>query len=87
MRKIELAAGEAQALFGVHDENLRHLETDLDITVSARDQEIFLEGADEGVDIAEKVLTTLGKLMSRGYELKDQDVRTALRIAKDAPDV
>ena len=87
MRRIELAEGEVQALFGVHDENLRHLETDLDITVSARDHEIFLEGADERVDIAEKVLTTLGKLMSRGYELKDQDVRTALRIAKDAPDV
>ncbi len=87
MRKIELAEGEVQALFGVHDENLRHLETDLDITVSARDREIFLEGADERVDIAEKVLTELGKLMSRGYELKDQDVRTALRIAKDAPDV
>ncbi len=87
MRKIELAEGEVQALFGVHDENLRHLEADLDITVSARDREIFLEGADERVDIAEKVLTELGKLMSRGYELKDQDVRTALRIAKDTPDV
>ena len=87
MRKIALAEGELQALFGVHDENLRHLESDLDIKVSARDCEVFLEGEDDRVDIAAKVLTELGQLLSRGYQLKDQDVRTALRIAKDAPDV
>ncbi len=87
MRKIALAEGELQALFGVHDENLRHLESDLDITVSARDREVFLEGDDKGVEIAAKVLTELGLLISRGYELKDEDVRTALRIAKDSPQV
>ena len=87
MRKIALAEGELQALFGVHDENLRHLESDLDIKVSARDREVFLEGEDDRVDIAAKVLTELGQLLSRGYQLKDQDVRTALRIAKDAPEI
>ena len=87
MRKIALAEGELQDLFGVHDENLRHLESDLDITVSARDREVFLEGDDERVDIAAKVLTELGGLIAKGYELKDKDVRTALRIAKDAPQV
>ena len=51
MRKIALAEGELQALFGVHDENLRHLESDLDIKVSARDREVFLEGDDDGVEI------------------------------------
>jgi phosphate starvation-inducible PhoH-like protein len=87
MRKIALAEGELQDLFGVHDENLRHLESDLDITVSARDREVFLEGDDERVDIAAKVLTELSGLIAKGYELKDKDVRTALRIAKDAPQV
>jgi phosphate starvation-inducible PhoH-like protein len=87
MRKIALAEGELQALFGVHDKNLRQLESDLDIKVSARDREVFLEGDGEGVEIAAKVLTELGKLVSEGYALKDQDVRTALRIARDAPQV
>ena len=87
MKKIALAEGELQALFGVHDENLRYLESDLDIKVSARDREVFLEGDDEGVEIAAKVLTELGQLVSCGYELKDQDMRTALRVAKDAPQV
>ena len=87
MRKIDLAEGELQDLFGVHDENLRHLESHLDISVSARDREVFLEGDDERVDIAAKVLTELGGLIAKGYELKDKDVRTALRIAKDAPQV
>jgi len=87
MRKIALAEGELQALFGVHDKNLRYLESGLDITVSARDREVFLEGDDAGVDIAAKVLTELGALIAKGYELKDQDVQMALRIAKDAPQV
>jgi len=87
MKKIALAEGELQALFGVHDENLRHLESDLDITVSARDREVFLEGDDRGVEIAAKVLTELGELISKGYELEDKDVQTALRIAKDAPQI
>ncbi len=87
MRKIDLAEGELQDLFGVHDENLRHLESHLDISVSARDREVFLEGDDERVDIAAKVLTELGGLIAKGYELKDKDVQTALRIAKDAPQV
>lgn len=87
MRKIALAEGELQALFGVHDENLRHLESDLNITVSARDREVFLEGDDDRVNIAAKVLTELGELIAKGYELKDKDVRTALRIAKDVPQV
>ena len=73
MRKIALAEGELQDLFGVHDENLRHLESDLDITVSARDREVFLEGDDERVDIAAKVLTELSGLIAKGYELKDKD--------------
>ena len=85
MRKIDIAEGELQALFGVHDENLRHLESELDITVSARDHEVFLEGDDDGVAIAAKVLTELGRLVSRGYELKDEDVQTAVRVAVDAP--
>jgi len=87
MKKIALAEGELQALFGVHDENLRRLESDLDITVSARDREVFLEGDDQGVEIAAKVLTELGKLIAKGYELEDKDVVTALRIARDAPQI
>jgi len=87
MRKIALAEGELQALFGVHDENLRFLESDLDIRVSARDREVFLEGDEAGVEIAARVLTDLGNLISKGYELGDEDVHTALRIAKDAPQV
>ena len=54
MRKIALADGELQPLFGVHDENLQHLESALDIKVSARDREVFLEGEEAGVEIAAK---------------------------------
>jgi len=87
MRKIALAEGELQALFGVQDENLRYLESALDIEVSARDREVFLEGDPEGVEIAARVLSELGKLVSRGHTLKEGDLRTAVRIARDSPHV
>lgn len=87
MRKIALADGELQPLFGVHDENLRHLEATLDIRVSARDREVFLEGDEDKVEVAAKVLTELGRLISRGVSLEDSDIRTAVRIARDSPDV
>ena len=87
MRKIALADGDLQPLFGVHDENLQHLETVLDIKVSARDREVFLEGEGARVEIAAKVLTELGRLISRGYSLADDDFRTAVRMATDQPSI
>jgi phosphate starvation-inducible PhoH-like protein len=85
MRKIALADGELQPLFGVHDENLQHLETVLDIKVSARDREVFLEGEEANVEIAAKVLTEMGRLLARGYSLEKNDFRTAVRMARDSP--
>ena len=40
-RRIELAERAAQALFGIHDENLQLLEQELGVQISARDQEYF----------------------------------------------
>lgn len=87
MRKIALAESELQALFGVRDQNLRYLESVLEVKVSARDREVFLEGNPAHIDVAVKVLTELGRLLSRGHPLKGSDLRTAVRIAMDSPEI
>ncbi len=86
-RRIGLGDEESQVLFGTHDENLRLIEDKLGVTISARDQEVFLEGDEGAVDMAEKILVELGRLVSRGYPIKRAEIRTALHVATANPGV
>ena len=84
-RELALGADAAQALFGINDENLRLLEAELDVRISARDQRIFLEGEGESLDVAEKIISELGALASSGYVVDAAAIRTALRVATEQP--
>ncbi|NKB87885.1 MAG: AAA family ATPase [Acidobacteria bacterium] len=85
-RQLALGSDAAQALFGINDENLRLLETELDVRISARDQKVFLEGEPEALDIAEKLIGDLGELASSGYAVDVAAIKTALRVAVEQPD-
>jgi len=84
-RRIELAERAAQVLFGVHDENLQLLERELRVQISARDQEVFLDGDPESVDTAARILTALGRLAERGREIRVAEIRTAIQVANEQP--
>lgn len=84
-RRIELAERAAQVLFGVHDENLQLLERELRVQISARDQEVFLDGDPESVDTAARILTALGGLAERGREISVAEIRTAIQVANEQP--
>ena len=86
-RRIELAERAAQVLFGIHDENLQLLEQELGVQISARDQEVFLEGDPERVDVAARILTALAQLADRGHEIKPGEVRTAIQVATEQPEL
>lgn len=85
-RTISLGAIGSPALFGVNDENLRLIERELDVEISARDNEVFLEGDEEAVELASRIVSGLGRVASKGVVVKESDVRTALRVARDSPD-
>lgn len=85
-RTVALDPEAAQALFGINDENLHLLEHELGVEISGRDQEVFLEGSDEDLDIAERVLSQLGSLASSGHLVDASSVRTALRVAIEQPE-
>ena len=86
-RRIELAERAAQMLFGIHDENLQLLEHELGVQISARDQEVFLEGDSEDVDTAARILIALGRLAGRGREIKAAEVRTAIQVVTEQPEL
>jgi phosphate starvation-inducible PhoH-like protein len=86
---IELTLDEkgAHALFGNHDQNLRTIEDAFDVKISSRGNEIFISGASENRALAEKVVFELQRLIEGGYPVKVSDVVTAVRVAREKPDL
>jgi phosphate starvation-inducible PhoH-like protein len=89
VRKIKLREGTNTAsLFGRHDRHLKLIEEELGVRISARGEEVGLEGASEDVRSAERVLQELADLTFEGYELRPEDVTLALKTCHggyDAP--
>ncbi|MEO8216246.1 MAG: PhoH family protein [Acidobacteriota bacterium] len=74
-------------LFGIHDENLRLVEQAFHVRISARGSEIFFQGEESNVTLAEKLLKQLNDLVDRGHQLKKSDLITAIRVLREKPDV
>jgi phosphate starvation-inducible protein PhoH and related proteins len=73
-------------LFGVHDENLRMIETAFHVRISARGSEVFVQGAADEVAATEKLLGEMQELLDRGYPLKKSDIFTGVRVVRDRPE-
>ncbi len=89
MRKIKLREGTNTAvLFGYHDRHLKLIEEEWGLRLSARGEELALDGAAEAERRAERFLAELADLTAEGYDLKSDDVTQALvarRHNQDAP--
>ncbi|MGH7254358.1 MAG: PhoH family protein, partial [Nitrospirales bacterium] len=80
MRKLKLREGvNTASLFGHHDRHLKMIEAEVGVRVSARGDEIVLDGSPDAVRQAERVLTELASLTVEGYDLKAEDVSFALK--------
>jgi phosphate starvation-inducible PhoH-like protein len=79
-KRVSLVAGpEMQGLFGRGDEHARLLEDALHVRLVVRDGMLTISGQDEGVDLAQQVMTELVGMVRQGREVGGQDVRLALR--------
>lgn len=80
MRKIKLREGTNTAsLYGRHDRHLKLIEDEFGVRISARGEEITLEGSADAIRNAENVLHQLTDLASDGYELRPEDISVALK--------
>ena len=80
MRKLKLKEGVDLAnLFGPHDLHLRMIEGELHVDMTARGDEITLNGQPDAVLRAERILHDLGEWTRNYYELKPDDITRALR--------
>lgn len=87
MRKIQVPSQHFEALVGRLDENLKALEKAFHLRVSARGNEIFLDGEEEPAIQAEALLLRLLELLESGYSIAPGDVKTAAGLLQQDPNV
>jgi phosphate starvation-inducible PhoH-like protein len=85
MTQVTLAEEGLDTLFGTQDENLRRMERTFGVTLSARGNELNIQGEPEPVGEVVRLLTELSAVYERGYRFRPGDVPTAIRVVSDAP--
>lgn len=84
MKKIALPPRGVETLFGVHDQNIKYLESLLDVRVDARGQELLVSGEPQDVETVERILEDFASLMTEGRSFTDRELREAFaQIAED----
>ena len=84
MKKIELPPRGLETLFGVHDQNIKYLESLLDVRIDARGQDVSIDGDPADVDTAERILQDFSDLFKEGKHFTDKELREAFaQIAED----
>lgn len=71
------------SVFGSFDQNLRIIETELNVKVVNRDDRIHITGEAENVMDAEKAINGLLSLASRGEAIDAQNVRYILKLVSE----
>ncbi|HMF58324.1 MAG TPA: PhoH family protein [Pyrinomonadaceae bacterium] len=84
MKKIELPPRGIETLFGVHDQNIKYLESLLDVRINARGQDLTVDGDPEDVKTVERILEDFSDLFTEGKTFTDKELREAFaQIAED----
>lgn len=86
MRKVKLLEGTNTAvLFGHHDRNLKILEDEFGVRLSARGEELAIDGPSEASRQAERVIGELAALTNEGFDLTGEDVTHVLTALRREP--
>jgi phosphate starvation-inducible PhoH-like protein len=84
LKKIELPPRAVETLFGVHDQNIKYLESLLNVRVDARGQDLTLDGDPQDVATAERIIEDFAELFREGKSFTDRELREAFaQIAED----
>ncbi len=84
LTKIEIPSQGLKALFGVQDQNIKFLESVLDVSIGARGNEILIDGDPRDIATVETVLRDFSVLFHEGNQFSDKELRDAFKqIAED----
>lgn len=82
--RMEIAAKDQQALFGMQDKYIRSLEKEYAVSIYDRDGSVHVRGAEEQVRRVEKVMRQLLSLSGKGAEIAQQNVDYAMSLEPEA---
>jgi phosphate starvation-inducible protein PhoH and related proteins len=74
---------EVAALFGNFDENLKTLESELDVLIAPRDSDLVISGLPQGVDVAAEVIDKLGDMLKSKENIDKGRIRYAIELARE----
>ncbi len=84
IKRIELPPRALETLFGVHDANIKYLESILDVRVNPRGQDLTIDGEPQDVETVKKILDDFVELFAEGNSFTDKELRSAFKqIAED----
>ena len=84
MKQIELPPRGLETLLGVHDQNIKYLESLLDVQINGRGHNISVDGDPKDVQTVEQILQDFSELFSEGRQFTDKELREAFaQIAED----
>ena len=86
MPELNLAEEGLELLFGTRDEHLRRIEAAFGVELAARGSQVSVEGAPAAVHAVSRLLEQLSRLIEKGYQLRSEDVSTAIRVIREAPE-
>ncbi len=85
-KRVTVAEAAARPLCGPNDGNLAQIERAFDVEIRARGSEFVIEGEEEGVFAAARLLEDLSVLIEGGRRLRPNDLKTAIRVLQDSPE-
>jgi phosphate starvation-inducible protein PhoH and related proteins len=85
-RRIAMPDQGIATLFGSFDENLKALESALNVKLKTSGHDVVVEGPAEDVARAERILEQLAGLLRDGYRFGKDDVKVATQLLVQNPD-
>src|SRR4029450_6816779 len=80
MRKRAVAEAGMSTLVGAYDDNLRQLESLLNVRIRTQGHELLVEGDAGSTAKVARLVEQLGGLIDEGHSISDRDVKTAAQL-------
>jgi phosphate starvation-inducible protein PhoH and related proteins len=85
MRRTIHISGKLEPFFGTLDENIRMLEDTLQVRTHLHDTRLTVEGGQEDVDQAVRIVEEYNHLTRHGKNLSSAEVKSLMRVATEEP--
>ena len=85
MKRTIHISGKLEPFFGTLDENLRLLEDTLQVRTQLHDTRLTIEGGQEEVDQAVRIVEEYNHLTRHGRHLSSTEVKSLMRVATEEP--